>query len=75
MKKNKHIVKLSYSTGLCVFLIAGLSGCDDSKCNDLIINGEPQNKIDECIKNKNNQVFIAPVSSGYFGSYSAVSLG
>ena len=81
--KNKHIknLKTACQSGLGLFLITGLTGCDtDGKCKDMSMLS--QNQIEEC-RSKGGS-FIpkwtsgTSTSSGYFstgGSHSDISSG
>lgn len=66
---SKHIKKLSQitsTTGVGLFLIFGLSGCNNDDCN----NKFPQSQIDECKKHYSSgssNSFI-PVSSGGYSA-------
>lgn len=72
MRKGKYIQNLTSaltSTGLGLFLVIGLTGCDSSnKCKNTSAQN-PKNK-EEC-KNQSSGGTIFPVfNSGYFGSSS-----
>ena len=83
--KTKHIVKLSTalsSTGLGLFLIVGLNGCDvDDDCNKTWNNSKtPTNQTDECKQSRSHSYSTAIIptgtsthSSGFFSSDSSSS--
>lgn len=83
MKKNKHIkkVKNACQSGLGLFLITGLTGCDtDGKCKDMSV--LPQSQLEECRHRGGSFIPIwnsgTSKSSGYFvtgGSHSDISSG
>ena len=54
-------------TGLCIFLVTGLTGCTDKKCDDLQY--APQWRVDECKKEQINPTSGSSsvyTSSGFF---------
>ena len=81
--KNKHIknLKTACQSGLGLFLIAGLTGCDtDGKCKDMSV--LPQSQLDDCRSRGGSFIPVwnsgTSKSSGYFvtgGSHSDVSSG
>lgn len=69
--KKQHIKSLSQvlQTGLGIFLVTGLTGCTDKKCNYLQY--APQWHVDECKKEQTTTSSIGgshspSTSSGYF---------
>lgn len=84
MKKNKHIknLKNACQSGLGLFLITGLTGCDtdNNKCKDMSM--LPQKQLEECRHRGGSFIPIwnsgTSKSSGYFvtgGSHSDISSG
>ena len=82
--KNKHIKKVKQlgAGGLGLFLITGLTGCDDdnNKCKDMSM--LPQKQLEECRHRGGSFIPIwnsgTSKSSGYFvtgGSHSDISSG
>lgn len=82
--KKPHIKTLSQvlQTGLGLFLVTGLTGCTDKKCDDLQY--APQWHVDECKKEQTNSTSgrsSSHTSSGFFlmpsygsgGSYHSTS--
>lgn len=74
--KSKHIVTFSdvATTGLGLFLIVGLSGCDSKSCTkgNATYTGD---RVQECLNSggflSTGSATGSSVSSGYFGGYNS----
>ena len=76
MKKNKNIKILKdvlKTSGLSMFLIFGLNGCDEKKCND-----KNNYKDNKCYNNSGTSNYVGSSSgatkhSGFFSNFSSDS--
>ena len=71
----KHIVKISSSVGLGVFLITGLSGCETKSCTKGSATYTDPKKVQECLQSGGVAYYPSYLSSnkssGYFSNTSS----
>lgn len=75
-ERNNHIQKLSTlinTSGLGIFLVVGLNGCDGVSDDCKNLNNLPQYKVDECKKHRNSTVTstgsgTSSMYTGFFGA-------